>query len=77
MGIARLLDEQQPGNMITLNSTLAEPAGNNKAPKGVKAKEIFLGIDAHSRGAGGCAPLTKAVFFITKGYGVALNLRGK
>ncbi|MBO0799432.1 MAG: hypothetical protein J2P31_11485, partial [Blastocatellia bacterium] len=49
MGIVRLLDQQQPGNMITLNSTLAEPASNNKDPKRVKAKQIFLGIDAHLR----------------------------
>jgi transposase len=33
--------------MITLNSTLAEQASNNNAPEGAKAKEIFLGIDAH------------------------------
>jgi transposase len=33
--------------MITLNSTLAEQASNNNGPKRVKAKEIFLGIDAH------------------------------
>jgi transposase len=32
-----------------LNSTLAEQASNNNAPKRVKAKEIFLGIDAHLR----------------------------
>lgn len=33
--------------MITLNSTLAEQASNNNGPKRAKAKEIFLGIDAH------------------------------
>src|ERR1700739_1064778 len=32
-----------------LNSTLAEQACSNNAPKRVKAKEIFLGIDAHLR----------------------------
>src|ERR1700756_5391567 len=32
-----------------LNSTLAEQSSNNKAPKRVKAKEIFLGIDMHLR----------------------------
>jgi transposase len=47
MGLVRLLDEQQPDNMITLDSTLAEQASNKNAPKGAKAKEIFLGIDAH------------------------------
>ena len=31
----------------TLNSALAEQASSNNAPKRVKAKEIFLGIDAH------------------------------
>jgi transposase len=35
--------------MIKLNSTLAEQASNNNGPKGTKAKEIFLGIDAHLR----------------------------
>jgi transposase len=30
-----------------LNSTLAEQSSNNNASKRVKAKEIFLGIDAH------------------------------
>ena len=49
MGIARLLDEQQPDNMNTQNSTVAEQASNNDAPKRVKAKQIFLGIDAHLR----------------------------
>jgi transposase len=33
--------------MITLNSTLAEQASKNNGPKRAKAKEIFLGIDAH------------------------------
>jgi transposase len=49
MGIARLLDEQQPDNMnnYSLNSALAEGARSNNAPKQIKAKEIFLGIDAH------------------------------
>src|SRR6201981_127577 len=32
-----------------LNSTLAEQASNNNGPKRAKAKEIFLGIDAHLR----------------------------
>src|SRR5246127_1569453 len=32
-----------------LNSALAEQASNNNAPQRVKAKEIFLGIDAHLR----------------------------
>jgi transposase len=31
----------------TQNSTLAEQASNNNGPKVAKAKEIFLGIDAH------------------------------
>jgi len=31
------------------NSTLAEQASNNDAPKRAKAKQIFLGIDAHLR----------------------------
>jgi hypothetical protein len=31
----------------TLNSTLAEGASKNNGPNGAKAKEIFLGIDAH------------------------------
>ena len=31
----------------TLNSALAEGARSNNAPKQIKAKEIFLGIDAH------------------------------
>jgi transposase len=35
--------------MIKLNSTLAEQASNNNGPKQGKAKEIFLGIDAHLR----------------------------
>ena len=30
-------------------STLAEQASNNDAPKRAKAKQIFLGIDAHLR----------------------------
>lgn len=35
--------------MNKLNSALAEQASNNNAPKRVKAKEIFLGIDGHLR----------------------------
>ena len=35
--------------MNKLNSTLAEQASNNNGPKRAKAKEIFLGIDAHLR----------------------------
>ena len=31
----------------TLNSAHAEGAKKNNAPKQIKAKEIFLGIDAH------------------------------
>jgi GNAT superfamily N-acetyltransferase len=38
--------------MNNLNSTLAEEASNNNAPKRVKAKEIFLGIDVHLRSRG-------------------------
>ena len=33
--------------MNKLNSALTEQASSNNAPKRVKAKEIFLGIDAH------------------------------
>jgi transposase len=50
MGIARLLDEQQPDNMKTPLSALTEEVSKNNDPKGVKAKQIFLGIDAHLRG---------------------------
>jgi transposase len=46
MGIARLLDEQQPDNMKTL-SALTEEVSQNNDPKRPKAKQIFLGIDAH------------------------------
>jgi hypothetical protein len=35
--------------MIKQNSTLAEQASKNNGPTGAKAKEIFLGIDAHLR----------------------------
>src|ERR1700726_553009 len=46
MGIARLLDEQQPDNMNN-SSALTEEVSKNNDPKQVKAKQIFLGIDAH------------------------------
>src|SRR5215469_1183105 len=51
MGIARLLDEQQPDNMQIkhLKSALTEQVSENNGPKRVKAKQIFLGIDAHLR----------------------------
>ena len=50
MGDCQAAEKQQPGNMInTQNSTLAEQASNNNGPKRAKAKEIFLGIDAHLR----------------------------
>lgn len=35
--------------MIRPDSALAEQASNNNSPKRAKAKEIFLGIDAHLR----------------------------
>jgi transposase len=47
MGIARLLDEQQPDNMQKPISALAEEVSKNNDPKRPKAKQIFLGIDAH------------------------------
>ena len=49
MGIARLLDEQQPDNMTkqTTPSALTEEVSKNNDPKRPKAKQIFLGIDAH------------------------------
>src|SRR6267378_1374078 len=46
MGIARLLDEQQPDKMKPI-SALTESVNKNNDPKRVKAKQIFLGIDAH------------------------------
>jgi transposase len=46
MGIARLLDEQQPDNMNN-PSALTEEVSKNNDPKRLKAKQIFLGIDAH------------------------------
>ena len=46
MGIARLLDEQQPENMNN-SSALTEEVSKNNDPKRPKAKQIFLGIDAH------------------------------
>src|ERR1700730_4031898 len=46
MGIARLLDEQQPDNMNN-SSALTEEVSKNNDPKRPKAKQIFLGIDAH------------------------------
>jgi hypothetical protein len=46
MGIARLLDGQQPDNMIRPLSALAEEVSKNNDLKQVKAKQIFLGIDA-------------------------------
>ena len=46
MGIARLLDEQQPDNMNN-QSAHTESVSKNNDPKQVKAKQIFLGIDAH------------------------------
>ena len=48
MGDCQAAEKRQPGNMInTQNSTHAEQASNNNGPKRAKAKEIFLGIDAH------------------------------
>jgi hypothetical protein len=32
-----------------ISSALSEQASNNNGPEGAKAKEIFLGIDAHLR----------------------------
>jgi transposase len=50
MGIARLLDEQQPDNMNKIPTTaLTEEVVENNGPKRAKAKQIFLGIDAHLR----------------------------
>jgi transposase len=46
MGIARLLDEQQPDNMNN-QSAHTESVRKNNDQKQVKAKQIFLGIDAH------------------------------
>jgi hypothetical protein len=46
MGIARLLEEQQPDNMNN-PSAHTESVSKNNNPKGQKAKQIFLGIDAH------------------------------
>jgi transposase len=46
MGIARLLDEQQPDNMNN-QSASTESVSKNNDPKRRKAKQIFLGIDAH------------------------------
>jgi transposase len=48
MGIARLLDSQQPDNMKTL-SALTEEVSKNNDQRQQKAKQIFLGIDAHLR----------------------------
>jgi transposase len=48
MGIARLLESQQPGHMnIITTSALTEEVSQNNDQKQPKAKEIFLGIDAH------------------------------
>ena len=51
MGIARLLDRQQPDNMNskTPTSALTEEVRKNNESKRLKAKQIFLGIDAHLR----------------------------
>lgn len=49
MGIARLLDRQQPDNMIIPTSAHTEEVSQNNVPKRIKAKQIFLGIDAHLR----------------------------
>src|ERR1700745_1424300 len=49
MGIARLLDKQQPDNMIIPTSALTEEVSKNNDQKRQKAKQIFLGIDAHLR----------------------------
>jgi transposase len=51
MGIARLLDERQPGNMNSKapTSVLTEEVSQNNDLKRAKAKQIFLGIDAHLR----------------------------
>ena len=46
--IARLLDSQQPDNMKTL-SALTEEVSKNNDQRQQKAKQIFLGIDAHLR----------------------------
>jgi hypothetical protein len=47
MGIARLLDEQQPDKMKTPISALTESVSKSNDQKQRKAKPIFLGIDAH------------------------------
>ena len=51
MGIARLLDSQQPDKMNNKRppSALTEEVKENNDPKRGKAKQIFLGIDAHLR----------------------------
>jgi transposase len=50
MGIARLLDRQQPDNMNKKSqSAETEEIRENNGPKRVRAKQIFLGIDAHLR----------------------------
>ena len=49
MGIARLLDEQQPDDMKTPTTALTEEVKENNGQKRAKAKQIFLGIDAHLR----------------------------
>ena len=46
MGIARLLDSQQPDKMNN-QSAHTESESKNNDQKQVKAKQIFLGIDAH------------------------------
>ena len=48
MGIARLLDEQQPDNMNN-PSTLTEEVSKNNDPKRPRTKQIFPGIDASLR----------------------------
>jgi transposase len=49
MGIARPLGRQQPDNMQKPTSAPTEAVSQNNTPKRVKAKQIFLGIDAHLR----------------------------
>jgi hypothetical protein len=46
MGIGRLLDSQQPDKMNN-QSAHTESVSKNNDQKQVKAKQIFLGIDAH------------------------------
>src|SRR5258707_1309229 len=46
MGIARLLDSQEPDKMNN-QSADTESVSKNNDQKQVKAKQIFLGIDAH------------------------------